>query len=267
MSPTELETLSFERRGAGWWVTLTRPDRRNAIHPQLIADLEIALDAALQDKVVRAVVITGSEDAFCAGADLTFLHSLKGEPAAIVDQLLTPLSHLLGRVRSFPKPVIAAVNGHCVAGGLELVLCCDLVVVAEDAQIADGHARFGLLPAVGGAQGLMRAVGPALAKEMLFTGDGYTGAQMAAAGLASRAVPAADLEMTAVNLVEKLAERDPSGLQRMKQMINDEASMPWALAARYELALTEGHLASGAPAEGLAAFIEGRPPRFGNEPD
>lgn len=265
MSVRHLETLSYERRDAGAWVTLTRPDRRNALHPQLIADLGTALDIALDDRAVRAVVITGSDGAFCAGADLTFLQSVDADPDEIMAQFLTPLSQLLSRLRQIPKPIIAAVNGHCVAGGLEMVLCCDLVVVAENARIADGHARFGLLPAIGGAQGLMRAVGPALAKEMILTGNAYTGTQMAAAGLASRAVPAADLESTAAELVATIAQCSPSGLRRMKQMLNDEPSMPWELAARYELAITERHLATNTPAEGLAAFMEKRAPEFLDE--
>lgn len=254
MTAVQLATLRQERRDAGGWISLTRPDRMNALHPDLLADLRTALDALGADPAVRAVVITGTGPAFCAGADLAFIRSLGEDATAVVEQFLRPLAAVLRTLRALPKPVIAAINGHCVAGGLELVLCCDLVLAAEDARIADGHSRYGLLPAVGGAQGLARVVGPMKAKEMLFTGASYSGREMQAAGLVNQAVPAEELDGAAARLVATLAERSPSGLRRMKQMVDDEAEMPWDVAARYELAITERHLSTDVPGEGLAAF-------------
>jgi enoyl-CoA hydratase len=157
----------------------------------VIENLSAALSAASEDRDGRAVVITGTDGAFCAGADLGFVKSLS-EPTEVIERMLKPLTALLQAIRELPKPVIAAVNGHCVAGGVELSLCCDLILAANDARIADGHARFGLLPAVGGAQGLSRALGPHKAKELLFTGDAYSGAQLAQLNLVNRAVPAAN---------------------------------------------------------------------------
>jgi enoyl-CoA hydratase/carnithine racemase len=222
------------------------------------------MELARGDADVRAVVIVGTKDAFCAGADLKFVRSLK-TPAEIVTKFLRPLTAVLAAIRELPKPVIAAINGHCVAGGVEMALCCDLIIAADDARIADGHARFGLLPAIGGAHLLSRALGPHKAKEMLFTGDSYSGAELAQLNLVNRAVPITDLESTVCELVDNLAARSPSGLARMKQMVNDGASMPWQLAASLELTLTEAHLGTGAPAEGLAAFAEHRTPMFGND--
>jgi enoyl-CoA hydratase/carnithine racemase len=261
MSTEQLRTLRYEIRDAGAWIIFTRPERRNALDSEMIADLQTALRRAAADHAVRAVVITGAGGAFCSGANLEFVRSLDG-PREVVDEFLRPLTCALDAIRRLPKPVIAAVNGHCVAGGMEMILCCDLILAASDARIADGHARLGLLPAIGGAQGLAHALGPHKAKELLFTGDAYTGAQLAELNLINRAVPAAELESAAADLVTKLAARSPAGLARMKQMVNDESSMSWDLAARYELTLTEAHLRGGAHAEGLAAFAEKRPPRF-----
>jgi enoyl-CoA hydratase len=259
---TQLGTLRYETRGAAGWITLTRPERRNALDPDLIRDLFTAVSAVGGDREVRVVVITGTKDAFCAGADLAFVRSLE-EPRQIVEEFLNPLTAVLRAIRELPKPVIAAVNGHCVAGGVELILCCDLIVAASEARIADGHARLGLLPAIGGAQALSRVLGPHKAKEMLFTGAAYTGAQLAALNLVNRAVPGADLDTAVSDLVTTLATRSPAGLARMKRMVNDEGSMPWELAARNELTHAEAHLAAATVAEGLAAFAEHRPPRFG----
>jgi enoyl-CoA hydratase/carnithine racemase len=257
------DTLRYERRGSAAWIIFTRPDRRNALSPELIADLGNAVARAKGDSGVRVLVVTGTEDAFCAGADLTFVRSL-ASANEIVDKFLRPLTTVLTVVRELPKPVIAAINGHCVAGGLELALCCDLIVAAEDARIADGHARLGLLPAIGGAHLLSRALGPHKAKELLFTADSYSGSDLARLNLVNQAVAREDLESTVTALADTLATRSPSGLARMKQMVNDGTSMPWQLAASLELTLTEAHLGTGAPAEGLAAFAERRAPHFGD---
>lgn len=259
---TQFGTLRYEVRGPGGWVTLTRPERRNALGPDLIQDLATALSAAAADREVRAVVITGSDDAFCAGADLAFVKSL-AKPKQIVEEFLLPLTAVLRAIREMPKPVIAAVNGHCVAGGVELILCCDLIVAASEARIADGHARLGLLPAIGGAQVLSRALGPHKAKELLFTGAAYTGEQLAQLGLVNYAVPGTELDTAVSDLVTTLAERSPSGLARMKRMVNDEDAMSWELAARNELTHTEAHLAGDTVTVGLTAFADRRTPHFG----
>ncbi|ONH60450.1 hypothetical protein CcI49_11500 [Frankia sp. CcI49] len=263
MSDGQFGTLRYEIRHGGAWIILTRPERRNALDPDLISDLGTAIDTAQRDSRARSVVVTGTEDAFCAGADLRFIQSLDS-PAAIVEYFLQPLTKVLRSIRDLSKPVIAAINGHCVAGGLELALCCDLILAATTARIADGHSRFGLLPAIGGANALTRAFGPYRAKEMLFLGEAFTGEQLHQLGLVNRAVPAEELDTVTSALVATLATRSPSGLARMKQMVNEGGEVTWDLAARRELTLTEAHLAAGDPGEGLAAFTEKRVPVFGS---
>jgi enoyl-CoA hydratase/carnithine racemase len=242
---------------------MTDAERMNALHPELVAALGRAISTADTDPDVRSLVITGTGKAFCAGADLAFVRSLGRDATAISTLFLQPLSAVLRSMRSCPKPIIAAINGHCVAGGLELVLACDLVIAAESAKISDGHARYGLLPAIGGAHQLSHVVGTMKAKEMLFTGAAYSAAEMQAAGLVSRTVADDELHDTATQLAETLAERSPAGLRLMKQMVHDETEMSWDTASRYELLTVERHLTTDDPFEGLDAFAEGRKPRFG----
>lgn len=255
--------IAFERRGAGAWIVFNRPERRNPITLELIRDMDTALTEAEADPEVRVVVVTGSANAFCAGAELKNVKGLveKGSSGGGED-FLASLSALLRRLRAFPKPVIAAVNGYCMAGGLETVLCCDLVVAAESAVFSDAHARYGLLPAVGGAQGLVRAVGPFKAKEMLFTADRFTARDMLAAGLVNRVVPDEELHQATQALIDTLAARSSAGLRRMKQMVNDGIEVPWDVAARLELLMAEVHMRSDDAHEGLTAFAEKRPPKF-----
>lgn len=255
--------ITYERRGAGGWIILDNPDEMNAISPAWIAGIHEGLDRAEADGEVRAIVLTGKGKAFCAGADLKLnLAYLQEGPPTVVRRFLKPLTRLLGRIRSYPKPVIAAVNGYCLAGGLETVLCCDLVIASENAVLGDQHAIYGLLPAVAGAQSLGRIVGPMRAKEIMFSGDRYSARQMLDWGLVNKVVPHAELETEVQALVNRLAERSPEGLRRMKQMVNDEFEMPWEAATRYELSLAEAHLGGPDVQEGLQAFSQKRKPRF-----
>jgi enoyl-CoA hydratase/carnithine racemase len=185
--------VDFCRRGAGGWLTLNRPRRRNALTPQLLEDLHRALDACDNDPQVRAVVITGAGDAFCAGADLDYLLGRLDEPdgcATFVAELLDPLWSVLRRLRDSDRPTIAAVNGACFAGGVELLVTCDLVIASEAATFCDAHSLRGLAPAVGGAAGLVAAVGAPRARRMLMLAESLDPHQLAQAGLVSEVVPA-----------------------------------------------------------------------------
>ncbi|RYE42708.1 MAG: enoyl-CoA hydratase/isomerase family protein [Hyphomicrobiales bacterium] len=255
--------IRYERRAAGGWIILNDPDNMNAISPTQIAEVGQALTLAENDPEVRAIVLTGTGRSFCAGANLKVNSGLLADDAErVVADFLLPLKQLLRRYRESRKPVIAAVNGFCLAGGMETLLCCDLVVAAEGAQMGDQHATFGLLPAVGGAQGLVRNLGLMRAKEMMFTGGRFTARQLYDWGLVNQVVAPEKLHEATEELVQHLSERSPAGLARMKQMANDEAEMPWEASTRYELALTYGHFFTGDVQEGMQAFIEKRKPAF-----
>ncbi|MCY1210538.1 putative enoyl-CoA hydratase echA8 [compost metagenome] len=255
--------IKYERRGRAAWIVYNDPENMNAISPTQIAEVGEALTMAERDPDVAVVVLTGTGRAFCAGANLKVNSELLADDVdRVVNEFLVPLKQLLRRYRESRKPVIAAVNGFCMAGGMETLLCCDLVVAVEGALMGDQHATFGLLPAVGGAQGLIRTLGMMRAKEMMFTGGRYTAQQLLDWGLVNKVVPAVQLQDAVDELVELLAQRSPAGLARMKQMANDEAEMPWEASTRYELALTIGHLTGGDVQEGMQAFIDKRAPKF-----
>jgi enoyl-CoA hydratase/carnithine racemase len=258
--------VGYERRGPAGWVTLNRPAKRNALVPALIRDLHRALDACDADPQVRAVVITGAGPAFCAGADLGYLTGQLGRPdgcAEFITDLLRPLATALTRLRASPRPVIAAVNGACFAGGLELLVSCDLVIAAERATFCDGHARRGLFPAVGGTAGLVSKVGAAQANRMLMLSEEFSAAQMAQAGLVSEVVPADRLPERAAELAELAASRSPASIAAVKAAVQRCEPRPWADVVEEDIDDFRRHWDSPELREGIEAFTGKREPRFG----
>jgi len=254
-------SVLVEVRDAAVWITLNRPAALNAITPALVAGIQAALDRADQDDI-RAVVLTGNGRAFCAGADLKFVRATSGEDGANVSNFLNSVLDMMTRLERFPRPVIAAVNGLAMAGGLELLLCCDLVVAARSAKLGDAHANFGLLPGGGSSVRLPRKIGPTRAKYLLFTGESVPAEELVAAGLVNEAVEDADLIAATGRLVAKLAVKSPLVLRRMKALVDDGLEQPSAQALRLELLASEVHAHSADLKEGLAAFVEKRQPRF-----
>ena len=252
-----------ERRGPVAWITLNRPRELNALDDAVLEQLGAALGEAEADPAVRCVVLTGAGRAFCAGADLRFVQALPVERRDVeTAAFLGRASALMSRLEAFPRPVIAAVNGVAVAGGLELLLCADLVVAAEGARIGDGHANYGLLPGAGGSARLPRRVGMTRAKHLFFTGDLLPAAELVAAGLVNSVVPDAELPAAVGQLATKIAARSPAGLRRMKELANASADSTLDEALRRELAVNEDYALTFDRNEGLAAFNENRQPVF-----
>lgn len=255
--------LSYERRGSGAWIRLCRPEALNTLTPGLVAECNAALDQAADDAHVMAVVLTGAGRAFCAGADLKFLGDMPVEQrakstAAFLDSVL----QLMLRIEAFPKPVIGAINGLATGGGLELLLCCDLVIAAQGARLGDGHANFGLLPGGGASVRLPRKIGPTRAKYLFFTGELLPAAELAATGLINEAVADSDLESVVERLVGKLSTKSPLGLARMKSLVDDGLEQTKTTALRLELLTGALHAQSFDMQEGIAAFNEKRKPQF-----
>lgn len=250
-----------ELRGAGLWATLNRPHALNALNAGIVAGLGEALDYAEATPEVRALVITGAEPAFCAGADLKFLR----DAGSGLTEFLRSLGDLCHRLESSPLPVIAAVNGVAVAGGLELVLCCDLVYATRSSRFGDGHANYGLLPGGGGSVRLPRRIGATRAKHLLFTGELVAAEVLAASGLINKVVPDGELVAEVQLLVDSLAVKSPLGLRRMKQLVNDGLEQPASTGLRLELLAGEVHRSSHDMQEGMAAFVEKREPRFSGD--
>jgi enoyl-CoA hydratase len=257
--------VDFRRRGAGGWLSLNRPDRRNALTPQLLADFHRALDACDVDPEVRAVVLTGAGDAFCAGADLDYFVGRLDEPdgcATFAAELLEPLWSVMRRLRDSPRPVIAAVNGACFAGGVELLVTCDLVLAAETAVFCDAHALRGLAPALGGAAGLVATVGAPRARRMLMLAESIGPRQLAEAGLVSEVVPADQLASRASDLVALLASRSPASIAAMKRAVQRCEPRSWEETVAEDMADFRRAWNGPDMREGIAAFVERREPRY-----
>jgi enoyl-CoA hydratase len=257
--------VDFSRRGAGGWLTLNRPSRRNALTPRLLADLQRGLDACDDDPRIRAVVITGAGAAFCAGADLDYLLARLDEPdgcATFTAELLEPLWSVLRRLRDSARPTIAVVNGACFAGGVELLVTCDLVIASEAATFCDAHALRGLAPAVGGAAGLVAAVGAPRARRMLMLAETYDPDQLAQAGLVSEVVPASSLASRADELVALLASRSPASIAAAKRAVQRCEPQPFDEVVAADLEVFRRHWNGPDMREGIQAFLDRRDPRY-----
>ena len=252
--------VHYERRGPAAWLRLSRPDRMNAIGFDTLKAIDAGLDRAMSEGA-RVVVLTGTGRAFCAGADLKQVLGSLGELSE-VERLLGRSGELMSRIERHPVPVVAAVNGITIAGGLELVLACDLVIAADTATLADGHVTYGLFPGAGGATRLARRTGPTRAKELLFTGRAASAEEMREYGVVNRVVPAGQLDDAVQELCEQLARLSYSALAGMKAVVGAGLDRSLDDALELELDAARRHLASPSVSEGLAAFAEGRRPDF-----
>ena len=257
--------VDFRRQDAGGWLTLNRPGRRNALTPPLIRDFHRALDACDADPRVRAVVITGAGDAFCAGADLDYFIGRLDEPdgcATFTAELLEPLWSLLRRLRDGGRPVIAAVNGACFAGGIELLVVCDLVIAAQTATFCDAHSLRGLAPALGGAAGLVAAVGAPRARRMLMLSETLDPGQLAQAGLVSEVVPPERLAARAGELAALVARRSPASIAAMKRAVQRCEPRSWEETVTEDMAEFRRSWNGPDMREGIAAFTGRREPGY-----
>ena len=246
------EAVLVSRRGNLTIITLNRPDKRNAINGDLTAGLDAALNEFEDDPGQWCAILTGGDQFFCAGADLS---EGPGEPTS-----RGGIAGIITRTRS--KPLIAAVEGFALGGGLELVLCCDLVIAAESARFGDAHANYGLLPGGGGSVRLPRKIGATRAKYLMYTGEFVSAGSMESAGLVNQVVEDAELDAVVDTLVKTMAAKSPLGLRRMKTLVNDGLEQPAEVALRQELLMTALHQHSEDIREGLAAFQEKRAPQF-----
>jgi len=242
--------------------TIDRPGARNAINEGVVGGLEAALDTAEASRA-KVLVLRGAGGTFCAGADLKLVQTLAGDRHRMTGYV-TRLGNVTERLESGPFVSLAVVEGFALAGGCELLMACDLAVASTEARIGDRHLEFGLAPGAGGSVRLVRALPKAQARYLLLTGEAVTGAQAAAWGLVTLAVPPAELEATTEGLVGRLASRSGDALRAVKRMVaaaGPERPVGEAMAAEREIFL-DFMDASGDVKEGLAAFAEGRPPRF-----
>ncbi len=242
-------------------LVLNDPERRNPLSDPLADALASELEAAEREPEVRAVVLTGAGKAFSAGADLAFLKRVRSEAAEANLAHSRRLAELFLRVYTFPKPIVAAVNGPAVAGGAGLAVACDLVVMDEAARIGFTEVKIGFVAALVGVL-LVRAVGEKHARELLLTGDLVDAATAYRMGLVNRIAPAGESVEGALELAERTAGNAPSSLALTKELIASYYGMGLEDALRYAAIAGAWIRQSEDLKEGLDAFFEKRPPRF-----
>lgn len=255
------EAVVSEIREGVAWLYLNKPDDLNAIGKDLLEALTKALHEAEENQAVRVAVLTGKGRAFCAGANLKELLEYVENPQ-MEDSLFDKSEQLFGALERFKKPLIAAINGVTVAGGLEIAMTCDFMIASDQAQIGDGHANFGVIPGAGGAVKLPRKIGMNHAKYLLFTGEIMSAKKMEQYGLVEEVVAHENLETRVQEIALKIAKKSPLVLKTMKQLANDGMEQPLEIALKQELIALKVHTQSYDLSEGLRAFSEKRKPDF-----
>ena len=253
------ETIITERQDGHAIIRLNRPKALNALSNQLIGEVIEAMDGLEADAKVSVIVITGSEKAFAAGADIKEMADL-----SFIEAFQTNHAEALERVTRCRKPVIAAVAGYCLGGGCELAMACDIVLAADTAKFAQPEITLGIMPGMGGTQRLPRAVGKAKAMELILTGRMMDAVEAERAGLVSRVVPADDLMEEATAMARKMAGYSQPILMMAKEAVQRAAEMPLSEGLLFERRLFHAMFATADQKEGMAAFIEKRTPQFRN---
>jgi enoyl-CoA hydratase len=251
------EMILTESRGRVGLITLNRPQALNALNHQLMREVMDALESFDKNDTIGAMVITGNEKAFAAGADIKEMAEKTIEQMMDRDHVA-----VFGRIRTIRKPVIAAVSGWALGGGCEVALSCDMIVASESAQFGQPEINIGVIPGAGGTQRLARSVGKAIAMEMILNDRRLTAQEARQFGLVNRVVPVKGYLEEAIQLAEEIAARAPLAVRAAKRMINQsfERTLTEGLAAEkqefYNLFASEDQK------EGMQAFIEKRKPEW-----
>jgi enoyl-CoA hydratase len=253
----EFEMILTEVQGAAGVIRLNRPQALNALCDQLMDELAQALRAFDADPATAAIVLTGSEKAFAAGADVREMQP-RAWPQTYQHDFIAPWEAVLA-VR---KPVIAAVAGFALGGGCEVAMMCDLILAADTAKFGQPEIRLGILPGAGGSQRLTRAIGKSKAMEMVLTGRMMDAAEAERTGLVARVVPAAALLEEAVALAQKIGELSAPAVAMAKEAVNAAFELPLREGLRLERRLFLSLFGTEDQKEGMAAFNEKRKPSF-----
>jgi enoyl-CoA hydratase len=252
------EFILTEVKGRVALVTLNRPKQLNALNARLMQELGTALQGFDADDGVGAIVITGSDKAFAAGADIGAMKDFDFQHAFKSDYITRDWEHL-GRVR---KPVIAAVAGYALGGGCEVAMMCDIVIAADSAKFGQPEINLGTFPGSGGTQRLPRAVGKAKAMDLILTARMMDAEEAERCGLVSRVVPAAKLLEEAMAVAEKIASYSLPVAMLAKEAVNRAYETTLAEGVRFERRMFHATFALDDQKEGMAAFVEKRKPKF-----
>ena len=256
---TTFETLIVEPTDAGAvLVRLNRPDALNALNSILLGELVILLDQLEADEAARCVVLTGSDRAFAAGADIKEMSSKSYAEMFKVDFFTAPAR----RIETFRKPIIAAVAGYALGGGCELAMMCDFIIAAETAKFGQPEINLGVAPGIGGTQRLTRFVGKSKAMDMILTGRMMDAAEAERSGLVSRVVAPDKLIDEAIAAARKIAALSPLAVMMNKELVETAYETTLTQGVATERRLFHSLFAFEDQKEGMAAFVEKRPPVF-----
>ncbi|WP_036436536.1 enoyl-CoA hydratase/isomerase family protein [Mycobacterium sp. URHB0044] len=235
-------------------ITLDRPDQLNAITVELSVELERALTALGADPAVNVIEIRGAGGNFCAGGDFAEVERLRAAGPAALKTLFTAFRRACDVITDVDVPVIVAVQGVAAAGGFELMQAADIVLVSDDARIADNHIRFGMIPGGGSTQRLPRLIGRQQAMAVLLSGDRISGTEAVQLGLAYRSFPPAEFDAATERFTSAMAGRDRSALTTIKRLVTNGTRQPLAAGLDDELDAVVSHISEGAGRNGASAF-------------
>jgi len=251
---SDYNTILIEKRGAVTLVTLNRPQALNALNSEVLKELTEAFEAYDADSSQRCLVLTGSEKAFAAGADIKEMSN-----QAFADMYSQDFFAGWAKVTATRKPWIAAVAGYALGGGCEVAMMADFIIAADSAKFGQPEIRLGVTPGMGGSQRLTRAVGKAKAMEMCLTGRMMDSVEAERSGLLARVVPANELLTEAMKTAEAIAAMPPLAAIAVKEMVNAAFEVPLSHGIRFERRLFHGLFGTEDQKEGMAAFVEKRP--------
>ncbi|MEM1266803.1 MAG: enoyl-CoA hydratase [Pseudomonadota bacterium] len=252
------ETLHVDTDDHVGTIRLNRPEAMNALNAQMLAELGKALAAFDKTERIRAIVLTGSDKAFAAGADIKEM-SEKGFVEMFGEDAFAAESEAIMRIR---KPIIAAVAGYALGGGCELAMMCDFIIAADTAKFGQPEINLGVIAGIGGTQRLTRFVGKSKSMEMHLTGRMMDADEAERSGLVSRVVPAKDLMAEAVRAAEKIAEKSPISVMAAKESVNRAYETTLREGLLFERRLFHAMFATEDQSEGMSAFSEKRTPQF-----
>jgi enoyl-CoA hydratase/carnithine racemase len=254
------QTLQYREDGAVATIQLNRPQKKNSLNAQMRTEMEALLRGLARSPAIRAVIITGGDEIFCAGADISEIEGTNSAEAAY--KHAREFQILFDQVEALPQPVIAAVSGYALGGGCELALACDFRLASETARFGLPEIKIGAFPGGGGTQRLPRLIGVANAKEMILTGEPITAQQALASGLVTMVVEKERLMESARQLAEKLAALPRLALQASKMLINRSQEVDLGTGLEFEARTFGGIAHTHDLAEGTKAFLEKRKPHF-----
>ena len=256
---TDYQTILVETRGRVGWITLNRPEALNALNSQVMSVVVAAAEALDTDEAIGAIVVTGSERAFAAGADIKEMEQKSGREMLMDDHF-----GAWGRFAAVRTPVVAAVSGYALGGGCELAMMCDIILAADTARFGQPEITLGVIPGMGGTQRLVRAVGPYIAADLILTGRSLTAVEAAAAGLVSRVIPAADLLAETEKVAASIADKSLVALFAAKAALDAALETSLAEGLRFEKHAFSALFDTEDQKEGMAAFREKRSAAFRN---